>query len=133
MTKVVKDRVLIMRDPKRANKRRIFHPGDVIPEHMEHLVTNGSVTGNDEDEEFDELEEELGKSEGSSESSETEEDTRSLHERIDDEYTVPQLTERLKEEGVDITGLSKKAELVNAYAEHLLKSDEDEDDEDAND
>lgn len=113
MTKIVKDRVVILRDKKDGNRIKVFKKGDAIPDHLEHLVTSGAVTGNE-----DLLDEELsGEFENESETSQETTEEDDSEETFEDPsgldgMTVPQLRELADEEGADLAGVTRKADII---------------------
>lgn len=136
MAKIVQDRVVFLRD---GGRTRIFHPGDEIPDHLDDLVQNGSAVLPDDYEEPEEEEpklpeghknadevdaggesaqpegeDEVPSSDEPAEDPDEDDDDLETAEDLDENYTVPQLRDLAEEEGADISGLSKKDELIEA-------------------
>lgn len=135
MTLYVKDRSVILRDPDTGHTR-VFNKGDEIPEELEDQFSNGSVVEEFEDEEDDTT----GKvraakatadtqkgdaddlvEEDDEEPSEDDEDDEEAAETtgeespedLDENFTVPQLRSLAEDEGVDLDGASKKADIID--------------------
>lgn len=140
MAKIVQDRAVYLRD---GGKTQIFLPGDEIPDHLDDQVQNAAALYPDDYEEPEDVEEtglapedsntpadsdasqendgapEPTEDDESEEDEDAEETTGSeTHEELDEKYTVPQLRQLAEDEGADLTGLSKKDELIEAILEN---------------
>lgn len=106
----VKDRAIILRD---KGGYITLLPGQTVPKHLEEKITNSSVTRDNRKSKSEEVEagdEEEFIVEGDGETGASEDDLNNL--------TVPQLTELAKAEDVDLKGISKKDDIIDAIEAH---------------